>query len=276
MADLALDVELGGGLGEGEIRGPEPHLRRGGEHPPREAGERRLEVHEADSLVHRQAFELEERRRVGRVPGVVAVHHPRDDHAIGRRPRLHHPDLHRRGMGAEQDAVLALAGQVEGVVQVHRRMVGREIEGAEVVPLGLRLGAHRDGEAELAEDGDHLVEHTGDRMERADPAAPARHGEVPLGAARRPGRRRELRLPRGERRLEGLLELVGEGPEALALVRRQSGQGLERGGERPLLPAQHGDALGLQRGDGEAGHRGEAGQQRVELGIAGGSHRGEA
>ena len=60
--------------------------------------------------------------------------------------------------------------EVEGVVHVHRRMIGREVEREEVVPVGLDLGPDRDGEADAAEDLDDLVHHPGDRVLRADPA----------------------------------------------------------------------------------------------------------
>ena len=59
VADLALHVHLGRGLGEREERGPEPHLGGGREEPAGEVGQRRLEVHEGDPLVHRQPFDLE-------------------------------------------------------------------------------------------------------------------------------------------------------------------------------------------------------------------------
>ena len=50
-----------------------------------------------------------------------------------------------------------------------RRMVGREVERAEVVPLGLDLGADGAGEAQLAEDVADLVDHLGDGMQSAPP-----------------------------------------------------------------------------------------------------------
>ncbi len=43
-------------------------------------------------------------------------------------------------------------------------------------------GPRAHGEAELAEDVDDLVDDLGDRVRRADPAAPARHGEIEPGA----------------------------------------------------------------------------------------------
>ena len=63
--------------------------------------------------------------------------------------------------------------EVERVVHVHRRVVGREVEREEVVPLGLDLGADGHGEPDAAEDLDDLVHHPGDRMLGADPAARA-------------------------------------------------------------------------------------------------------
>ena len=93
------------------------------------------------------------------------------------------PDLHRRGVRPEQQPTgrLALGGRrvkVKRVVHVHRRMIGREIEREEVVPLGLDLGAQRHGEADLPEDADDLVHHAGDGMLRAEPPRAGRHREV--------------------------------------------------------------------------------------------------
>ena len=49
------------------------------------------------------------------------------------------PDLHRRGVGPQQGVSL----QIEGVVHVERRMIFGEIEGEEIGPFGLDLGADR-------------------------------------------------------------------------------------------------------------------------------------
>jgi hypothetical protein len=60
-------------------------------------------------------------------------------------------------------------------------MVAREVERAEVVPVGLGFGAQRDGEAELAEDVLDLVHDERDRVFGAQPLSAARHCQVSLG-----------------------------------------------------------------------------------------------
>ena len=57
-------------------------------------------------------------------------------------------------------------------------MIGREIERAEVVPLGFGLRSHGAGEAQPVEDLDDLLGDPGDGVLAADPAAAARHGEI--------------------------------------------------------------------------------------------------
>ena len=77
--------------------------------------------------------------------------------------------------------------EVERVVHVHRRMIGREVERAEVVPLGLDFRPGDPGEAQPVEDLDDLLDHLGDRMLAADPAGPPRHGEIQARAGLRLG-----------------------------------------------------------------------------------------
>ena len=69
----------------------------------REVDQRGLEVHERDSLVHHQAFDLGEGRRVGRIEGILAVDHAGNHHPNRRLLGQQGADLHRRGMGPEQE-----------------------------------------------------------------------------------------------------------------------------------------------------------------------------
>ena len=55
---------------------------------------------------------------------------------------------------------------VDGVPQVTRRVVGRDVEGLEVERVGLDLGALEDDEAELAEDARDLAFGLADGMQR--------------------------------------------------------------------------------------------------------------
>ncbi len=67
--------------------------------------ERSLQVAEGDVGIDAEPFELMEDGRVGRVRRVVAVHLAGADDAHRRRRLFHGADLHRRGMGAQQQAV---------------------------------------------------------------------------------------------------------------------------------------------------------------------------
>ena len=63
-------------------------------------------------------------------------------------------------------------------MRVERRVVRREVERAEVVPLRLRLGPLGDGEAELAEDLLDLFDDERDRMLGAAPLPPRGQREI--------------------------------------------------------------------------------------------------
>ena len=102
---------------------------------------------------------------------------------------LHAADLHRRGVGAEEDVARAGGhGQrltvgadegrigaerrridVEGVLEHPRRVAGRIVEGREVVVVVLDLGTLRDPVAEADEDVLDLAPRPRQRMEVAEP-----------------------------------------------------------------------------------------------------------
>ena len=79
---------------------------------------------------------------------------------IGGSILLERAHLNRRRVRTQQRTFC----EIEGVVHVHRRVVGRKVERSEVVPLRLALGPERDGESELAEDRDDFVDDERDRM----------------------------------------------------------------------------------------------------------------
>jgi hypothetical protein len=115
-------------------------------------------------------------------------------------------------------AGIAAHVDVEGIVHVHRGVIGREVERLEVVPLRLGLGPYRPVEAEAVAVLADLLHHAGDRVDGADPAAPTgeRGVESRAGlAAPLPG---ELGVARVERRLERNPELVRRGTDSLPVV----------------------------------------------------------
>jgi len=81
-----------------------------------------------------------------------------------------------------------------------------EVQGEEVVALGLGLGTHGTGEPELAEDVTDLVHDLGDQVEPTLPAGAAGHGEVQ--SRDRAGGVLELALAGGERRPRTPLQRV--------------------------------------------------------------------
>src|SRR5262249_5254675 len=82
--------------------------------------------------------------------------------------------LDRRGVGPEQRAL----ADVERVLHVTRRVVSRNVERLEVVVVALDLRALGHREAKPREDGDDLVVHAGQRVERALGRPAARQRQV--------------------------------------------------------------------------------------------------
>src|SRR5213596_3556470 len=155
-----------------------------------------------------------------------------------RRVALQRADLHRRGVGPQQE----IAAEEEGVLGVEGRMVLGEIQGVEVVALGLDVRPHRAGEAELVEDLADLVHHLRDEVQPARPAGAPGHGEIDTG--RGPGGGVfQVALPRGERRLEILLQGVGLAADLLLGGGLELGQRREDLGERAGLAPED---LGLE------------------------------
>src|ERR1700741_4926431 len=127
-------------------------------------------------------------------------------------------------------------------------MIGREVERREVVPLRLRLGAERNGEAELAEDVLYLFDDQRDRMLRAKPLSACRHREIDFALRRAGG----VELPTTV--LEGALELRLDGVDQRArfaqLGRRQRWQLLEQLRQPPRFPAEERSAGLFQQSGG--------------------------
>ena len=84
--------------------------------------------------------------------------------------------LHRRGVGAQHEAALGRV-DVEGVLHLPRRVVGVEVQGVEVEPLGLDLGPLGDLPAHADEQVGDALAHQLDRVARG-PAGGGRSGSV--------------------------------------------------------------------------------------------------
>ena len=97
--DVARDVHLRRGLGEGEIRGTETHFGALTEELLHEVVQGLLQVGKGDAFIDVKTFNLmEDAVSAGRY-GFVAEYAARSDDADRRLMGLHHADLHTRGVG---------------------------------------------------------------------------------------------------------------------------------------------------------------------------------
>jgi hypothetical protein len=115
-------------------------------------------------------------RRVRHV-GVAAIDAARRNHAQRRLVAHHGADLHGRRVRAQQPP----AREVERVVHRARRVIRRDIERLEVVPVVLDLGTAFDGETGTAEQLLDTASRARQRMQRAVALAAPRLCHVDAG-----------------------------------------------------------------------------------------------
>ena len=237
------DVHFRARFNEREIAGAEAHLEIALEEGTHELGQRALQVGEGRMLVHQQAFDLVEHRRVGLV-AVAAVHLAGGDHAQRRRVVTHVAHLYAGGMRAQQAAI----AEVESVVHGARRMVRREVQRLEVVPVVLDLRPFRQLVAQPAEDAGDALQGAGDRVQASALAVAARQGDVDgFGRqARIQGRVFQQRLALAQRAGQRVAGLVDRFTGGLALVGWQGAELLELRGDAAAL-AKQGHAQLFQR-----------------------------
>ena len=166
--DVARDVHLSRGLGEGEIRRTETHLGAFAEELLHEVVQGLLQVGKGDVLVDVEALNLMEDAVGASRDSLVAEHTARGDDADGRLVGFHHADLHARGVGAQQHirglVDIGLLADEEGVLHVTSGVVEREVQGREHVVVVLDLGAFGNGEAEVREDLVDVAAHNRQRV----------------------------------------------------------------------------------------------------------------
>ena len=181
-AEDAGDLDVGAGFGEGEEAWEEAGFDVGTEEGFHGVVERALEIGEGDVGVDAEAFDLVKDGGVGGIGCVVSVDLAGDDDADGRGLGDHGADLHGAGVGAHQQSIAAgtglLVGDDESVLRVAGGMVFGEVEGFEVVEVGLDLGAEVGAVAEMVEDGDDLVHGLEEWVGNARGAKGAREGDV--------------------------------------------------------------------------------------------------
>src|SRR4029077_14776596 len=166
--DAACHVELEARLSEWEVARANAHLALDPIQRLDHVQQRALHVSDGQRLVDSQAFDLAEVGEPRGFQGVAAVDAAwRDD--VDRRllDTLHRPDLNGRRVRPEQK----LRREVERVPALPRRMAGGEVEGLEVVPLGLDLRAVLDLVSQTLE---HGLDLPADLREDMDVAAPNR------------------------------------------------------------------------------------------------------
>ena len=140
-AAAPLHIHLGGGLGEGEITGPETHWQVT-EEGLEEGHHRAAQVAEIEPFINGQHLHLVEHRRVGGINGITAIH-PSGSHDPHRRRVLFEvTDLHRGGVGPHQQ----ITTEIKGVLHVPGWMVLGDVQRSEVVvvPFHLRPEVERD------------------------------------------------------------------------------------------------------------------------------------
>ena len=264
------DLDVGGGLGEGEEAGEETGFDRRTEECPHGMVEGALEVGERNVGVDAEAFDLVKDGRMGGVCGIVAVHLAGNYDSQRRRPLEHRPDLDGAGVGAHQQPVASglglLVGNLERILRVAGWVVRGKVESFEIVEVGLNLRTERGGVAEVVEDLDDAIHGGEKRVRDAGMARGAWEGDID-------SLRRLLFGGQGfgeQGQLDLLLELIEPDAEWLASF---GGRGLEPGiGDElqaALLAAEPVEAKGLGI---LSGHRGsdfgcEGRERLVEGGV---------
>ena len=176
-------------------------------------------------LVDHEPLDLMEHRRVGLVR-IAAIDAARRDDAQRRLLREHGADLHRARMGAQHRARAVGPGrEIERVVVLPRRVLGRNVERGEIVEVGLDVRTFGDRKAHIGEDLGDLVGHLADGMDAPLGKRAFAHRKRDIGVlcGELPGRRGlgEL-LPLGlERLADACLQAVDDLAVGLALIRRK-------------------------------------------------------
>ncbi|MNQ92180.1 hypothetical protein D3C85_1075970 [compost metagenome] len=249
---VAANVHLGRGLGEGEVVRAEAgvdivQFEEAGD----EGFQRRLQMTHVDIAIDHQTLDLMEHRRVGGVRILTEGAAGRDD--ADRRLLAHHgAHLHRAGVGAQHLALARFRVGLEEECVVHfpRRVLGREVQGGEVVEVVLDVRAFGHGEAHFGEQGDHLVHDLHGRVHPALAPRTARKGQVDalcqqagvqLGGL-------QLGLLGGDGGGDAVAQPVDDRPLLAAFVGAERAHAFQQGGDGAGL-ADGGDAHLFDRSD---------------------------
>ena len=154
-------------------------------------------------------------------------------------------------MGAQQLALpTRIRVQEEGIVHVAGRMVGRKVELAEIVVVGLNVRALGDRKAEIGEDRRQLIGDLRDRVDATDVerARARRQRDVDpfRGETMRERRILQYGAALSERRCDLVLQRVDHGALRLALLGRHLAKARQKRRDRALL-AKRPDARRFKR-----------------------------
>ena len=224
-------IHLRARLRKGEKARAEAHARIRSEHGAGEGRQRSAQIGHGHMAVHEQTFHLMEHRRVGDVR-IAPVHPPRRNDGHRRLAGEHHARLHGRRVRAEDDPV----GDVQGVLHVARRMIGRNVQRLEIVIFRLHFGAGDDFVAEPPENGADFFRHQSDRVLRSPPGKPAGQARVKARQGSRFRRRDKRRLSLVKQLRQPLLHAVGGLAEAGPLFGAKLGQPRHDAGDAALAP----------------------------------------
>jgi len=117
-----------------------------------------FKIPEGYIFINQKPFNLVKHGCVGQV-GITSIDPPGCDDAQGRLARLHHSDLHRRGVSAQKQSVV----EVERIVHGPRRMAFGHVERGEIMPVVLDLGTRGDRKTEVGKNLRQLVHHLADQ-----------------------------------------------------------------------------------------------------------------
>ena len=140
-------------------------------------GKRALQVGQRNVFIHIEPLHLVEVGAMGGVGRVTAIAATGRDDPYRRLVRHHIAHLHRRGVAAHQIAVF----EVEGILLVARRVVGRRVERIKVVPYRFNVRPVSNGESQRLKDLGNTVGDLGNGVAGAKALPLARLGQVETG-----------------------------------------------------------------------------------------------
>ncbi len=223
------DIDLGRGLGEGEVRGAEAQI----DVVDLEIGlheffEAPFEVGHRDILVDGKALDLMEHRRM-RLVVIGAIDTAGRDDPDRRAVLLHRADLHRRGVRAQnvRRAVIALgAVHIEGIHLGAGRMVAGDVQRVKVIPVAVDLRAFGHGKAHIGKDRGNFFGDLADWVDRARAAIAGRQGHIKPFAAQPLVERGigQRGLLDGQRAVDLVLERIKRGASHLTLFGAHAAQ----------------------------------------------------